>query len=160
MLGASSWQAFREVTFPLLLPSILASTLLVFLFDFTSFGVILMLGGPGFSTLETEVYYQALQRLNLPMASMISLLQLFSTILIGIGYARVNRNVQVPLMPRIRAASRNRAASLRQKTGIALLVISLVVLFILPISALAARSVTRLGSGPRTTDSYFNRIDS
>jgi thiamine transport system permease protein len=144
MLGASSWQAFREVTFPLLLPSILASTLLVFLFDFTSFGVILMLGGPGFSTLETEVYYQALQRLNLPMASMISLLQLFSTILIGIGYARVNRNVQVPLMPRIRAASRNRPGSLKQKTGIALLVISLVVLFILPISALAARSVTRL----------------
>jgi thiamine transport system permease protein len=153
MLGASPWQAFKAVTFPLLLPSILASTLLVFLFDFTSFGVILLLGGPGFSTLETEVYYQALQRLNLPMASMISILQLISTILIGIGYARINRNIQIPLMPRIRAAGRNRAASFRQKVGIAILVIGLVVLFVLPISALAARSVTRLEAerGQRTT---------
>jgi thiamine transport system permease protein len=152
MLGASTWQAFREVTLPLLLPSILASTLLVFLFDFTSFGVILLLGGPGFSTLETEVYYQALQRLNLPMASMISILQLISTILIGIGYARVNKNTQIPLMPRIRAASRNRAVSLRQKVGIAVLVLGLVILFVLPVSALVARSITRLEAdrGQRT----------
>jgi len=152
MLGASSWQSFKEVTFPLLLPSILASTLLVFLFDFTSFGVILLLGGPGFSTLETEVYYQALQRLNLPMASMISLLQLISTIIIGFGYTRLNKNIQIPLMPRIRAANNNRPSSLRQKAGIALLVLGLVILFVLPISALAARSITRLEAdrGQRT----------
>jgi thiamine transport system permease protein len=153
MLGASPWQAFREVTFPLLQPSILASTFLVFLFDFTSFGVILLLGGPGFSTLETEVYYQALQRFNLPMASMISILQLISTILIGIGYTRVNKNIQIPLMPRLRMASRNRASSLRQRIGIAFLICGLVILFVLPISALAARSITRLEAdrGQRTT---------
>ena len=45
-LGANPFRAFTEVTFPLLRPSILSAMLLVFLFDFTSFGVILMLVGP------------------------------------------------------------------------------------------------------------------
>ncbi|NMB57925.1 MAG: iron ABC transporter permease [Chloroflexi bacterium] len=144
MLGASPWIAFREITLPLLMPSILASAVLVFLFDFTSFGVILMLGGPGFSTLETEVYYQAMQRLNLPMASIISILQLLCTVLIGVAYTRVNRQVQIPLVPRIREASHNRAANWRQNLVLALLVAGLVVLFVLPLASLAARSVTRL----------------
>ncbi len=151
-LGASPWIAFREITLPLLMPSILASAVLVFLFDFTSFGVILMLGGPGFSTLETEVYYQALQRLNLPMASIISILQLLCTVLIGAVYARVNRLVQIPLVPRMRETSHNRARSWWQKCVIGLLVTGLVVLFVLPLTSLAARSVTRLEAerGQRT----------
>jgi thiamine transport system permease protein len=36
VLGASPWRTFREVTLPLLKPSILAGTFLVFLFNFTS----------------------------------------------------------------------------------------------------------------------------
>ena len=42
----------------LLAPSILAATLLVFLFDFTSFGVVLILGGSQFATVEVEIYRQ------------------------------------------------------------------------------------------------------
>ncbi|MEZ4837152.1 MAG: ABC transporter permease subunit [Caldilineaceae bacterium] len=45
MLGASPWRRFVLVTLPLLLPSVAAAGLLVFLFCFTSFGVILILGG-------------------------------------------------------------------------------------------------------------------
>lgn len=152
VLGASPWMAFRQVTIPLLMPSLLASAVLVFLFDFTSFGVILMLGGPGFSTLETEVYYQALQRLNLPMASIISILQLICTIIIGAAYARVNRQVRIPLVPRMREASHNHAANWRQKAAVGLLAAGLVILFVLPLTALAARSVTRLEAerGQRT----------
>jgi thiamine transport system permease protein len=51
VLGASPWRTFKEVTLPLLRPAILSASLLVFLFTFTSFGVILMLGGPLFDTL-------------------------------------------------------------------------------------------------------------
>jgi thiamine transport system permease protein len=43
-LGADPRQVFWRVTLPLLWPSILAATLLVFIFDFTSFGVILSWG--------------------------------------------------------------------------------------------------------------------
>ena len=41
------WRAFRQVTLPALRPAIAAAALIVFLFTFTSFGVILILGGPG-----------------------------------------------------------------------------------------------------------------
>lgn len=152
MLGASQWRAFQEVTIPLLLPSILASSVLVFLFDFTSFGVILILGGPAFSTLETEVYYQALLRLNLPMASIISLIQLICTILIGLGYARINQAIQIPLVPRMRAAGQRRAGNLFHKMITGLMISIMVVLFVLPLFGLVTRSVTRLEAerGQRT----------
>jgi len=83
MLGANRWQAFREVTLPLLLPAITGASLLVFLFDFTSFGVVLMLGGPQFATLEVEIYTQALYMLNLPLAAILSLVQLTCTLLVA-----------------------------------------------------------------------------
>jgi thiamine transport system permease protein len=161
MLGGSQFKAFQEVTLPLLLPSILASSVLVFLFDFTSFGVILMLGGPAFSTLETEVYYQALQRLNLPMASIISIIQLICTILIGLGYARINRAIQIPLVPRMQATGQKRAGTLRQKTLTGLMIITMIVLFVLPLFGLATRSVTRLEAerGQRTEFSSGLTLD-
>jgi thiamine transport system permease protein len=46
-LGAGPWQAFREVTLPLLRPALVAAASIVFLFTFTSFGVVLILGGKG-----------------------------------------------------------------------------------------------------------------
>ncbi len=48
--------------------------MLVFLFDFTSFGVILILGGPRYATLEVEIYRQAVNLFNLPVAAALSLL--------------------------------------------------------------------------------------
>jgi thiamine transport system permease protein len=68
ILGASAWRTMWEVTLPLLRPALLASLLLVFMFNFTSFGVILLLGGPRYATLEVEIYIQALHMLNLPLA--------------------------------------------------------------------------------------------
>lgn len=73
-LGASPARVFWQVTLPLLRPALLSASLLVFLFDFTSYGVILLLGGPKFATLEVEIYIQALQMLNLPAASLLSLI--------------------------------------------------------------------------------------
>ena len=88
-LGASTGCALSaEVTLPLLRPAILAAALLVFLFDFTSFGVILLLGGPRFATLEVEIYIQALQMLNLPLAGLLSAVQLACTLVMTVCYTR------------------------------------------------------------------------
>jgi thiamine transport system permease protein len=89
VLGASPWGVFKKVILPLLTPSILAASMLVFLFDFTSFGVILLMGGPHFATLEVEIYIQSLQLLNLPMASFLSIVQLISTLIFSIIYSRM-----------------------------------------------------------------------
>jgi thiamine transport system permease protein len=56
-LGANPPQVFYRITLPLLRPSILAASVLVFIFDFTSFGVILLLGGPGSITLHAGVFH-------------------------------------------------------------------------------------------------------
>ena len=49
VLGANRRQTLLRVTLPLLAPAIAAAALLVFIFDFTSFGVVLILGGPRFA---------------------------------------------------------------------------------------------------------------
>ena len=74
VLGASRGRAFREVTLPLLKPSLISASLLIFLFTFTSFGVILILGGPQFSTIETEIYRQYVTFLRADIAAVLSLM--------------------------------------------------------------------------------------
>ncbi|MDC7222549.1 MAG: iron ABC transporter permease, partial [Spirochaetales bacterium] len=57
LLGASRRQTFRFVTLPRLAPALASSFLIIFLYCFLSFAVILVLGGgPQFSTLEVEIY--------------------------------------------------------------------------------------------------------
>ena len=45
-LGASPAARGREITLPLLAPALAAASAIVFLFSFTSFGIVLVLGGP------------------------------------------------------------------------------------------------------------------
>src|SRR5574337_1450490 len=54
-LGASPWRRAREITLPLLAPALAAAAAIVFLFSFTSFGIVLILGGVRYSTLETAI---------------------------------------------------------------------------------------------------------
>ncbi|MDA3939726.1 MAG: ABC transporter permease subunit, partial [Spirochaetia bacterium] len=59
-LGAGKIRLFFTITLPQILPAILASAALVFVFCFTSFAVILVLGGgPAYTTIEVEIYRQA-----------------------------------------------------------------------------------------------------
>lgn len=76
VLGASRLRAFREVTLPQLLPAIASAAAIVFLFSFTSFGVILILGGPRRATLETEVWRYATQRVEFDVAAVLALMQM------------------------------------------------------------------------------------
>lgn len=76
VLGAGPLRRAREVTLPQLTPALSAAAALTFLFSFTSFGVILILGGPGRATLETEIYNQAARQFDLQAAAVLSLLQL------------------------------------------------------------------------------------
>ncbi len=144
VLGASPWRAFRQVIFPLLRRSILSAALLVFLFDFTSFGVILMLGGAGFATLEVAIYTQALHFLNLPMAGLLSIIQLVCTLIVLLLYGRVSRGRDVPLFPRLHGEGTHRPRSTAEKLIVYATVVFLLLLQVMPLLALAGRSVIRL----------------
>lgn len=91
MLGANPLYCFYKITLPLLLPAITSAALLVFIFCFTSFGIILILGGPTHSTLEVEIYRQAVQMFNLPMAASLSLVQIICNLLLMWLHARVGQ---------------------------------------------------------------------
>jgi thiamine transport system permease protein len=144
VLGASPWRTFSAVTLPLLRRPILSAVLLVYLFDFASFGVILMLGGPAYQTLEVAVYTEALRYLNLPMAGLLSVIQLVCTLGVTLLYGRVNRGKPVPLFPRLRGEGVRKPRTGRERVIVFLTVAFLLVLQVLPLLALVTRSVTRL----------------
>ncbi len=100
-LGASPWRAFREVTLPLLRPALAAAASIVFLFSFTSFGVILIVGGPRFATLEVEIYRQTTAFLDLPVAAALAVLQLVGVSAILLAYSRYQerRSLEQTLRP-------------------------------------------------------------
>lgn len=81
-LGAGRIRLFFTVTLPQILPAVLASAALVFVFCFTSFAVILVLGGgPAYTTLEVEIYRQARISLDMDAAAALSVVGIFITLI-------------------------------------------------------------------------------
>ncbi len=91
MLGASPWVAWRTITLRQLTPALLASASIVFLFSFTSFGVIRILGGLRRATLETEIYRYAVTRAEFDVAAVLALLQLGVVLTLAVTSARLQR---------------------------------------------------------------------
>jgi thiamine transport system permease protein len=143
-LGADPPRVLSRVILPLLRPSILAASVLTFIFDFTSFGVILLLGGPHYSTLEVEIYRQAVQAFNLPLAGLLSLIQLICTLFFSIIYGRIVTRTVVTSQPRPAGSNLRRVSSFRQKLFLSGMILLLVLIFVLPLVSLPFSSVVRL----------------
>jgi len=140
VLGANRWQTIRHVTLPLLLPAIITAALLVFIFDFTSFGVILVLGGPRFATLEVEIYYQTVSLFNLPLAAALSVMQLACTLVLTVLYTRQSTRINRPLSLRPRSYTQKNLSNWKSRL-IAFLVVCLLLGFLMaPLAALITRS--------------------
>jgi thiamine transport system permease protein len=153
VLGAPRWRRAWEVTLPLLAPSITAASLLVFLFCFTSFGVILILGGARFATLEVEIYRQTVSYFNLSLAAVLSLLQLGITFAVMVVYTRLQARTSLPLNLRPQSMTVRRPATWREWLVVGGVNTVLVIILLSPLLALAARSVT-LGEGPPSLRYY------
>ncbi|MEI7547290.1 MAG: iron ABC transporter permease [Actinomycetota bacterium] len=75
-LGASPWKLLRHVVLPLLKPGLWAAATVVFLFTFTSFGTVRLLGGAANTTLEVEIARRATQLGDVDGAAVLAVLQL------------------------------------------------------------------------------------
>ncbi|MBN2048988.1 MAG: iron ABC transporter permease [Spirochaetales bacterium] len=96
-LGAHGFGLFRRVTLPQILPALLSSAALVFIFCFLSFAVILVLGGgPRYSTLEVEVYRLAKVSLDLKTGSALALIGTFLSLIFLYGYIRIQHKASFP----------------------------------------------------------------
>ncbi len=153
-LGANGWQTFTKITLPMIAPALSAATLLVFIFDFTSFGVILILGGPQFATLETEIYFQTVALFNLPIAAALALLQLLCTLLLTIIYTKLSARVSRPAELRTPTAAHQ--LSPRKNPVAFIYLVLLAAFFAAPLVGLAARSITPVDEqGSAITFDYY-----
>ncbi len=159
MLGAGHWASFRIVTLPALIPAILSASALVFTFCFTSFGVVLILGGgdPDLDTLEVVVYRLATRLVDLPAAALISLVQIVATISALTVYSLLQRQATRSLAMRGERAKRLRDASWGQRLLTLLVVVVLVAFIVTPMAALVHGAVT-VGASDLVTGANFERL--
>ncbi|MFJ5676989.1 ABC transporter permease [Streptomyces sp. NPDC093097] len=140
VLGAGRFAAWRRVTLPALGPAVAAAALMVFLFTFTSFGVVQILGGPTFSTLEVEIYRQTADFLDLPTAAVLTVIQFAAVLgLLGLHAWTVRRREStLRLVDASRTARRPHGRGQWALLWGTLAVI--VVLLVLPLAVLVERS--------------------
>lgn len=141
MLGASRLTAWRTVTLPALGPAVAAAALMVFLFTFTSFGVVQILGGPAYSTLEVEIYRQTAQLLDLPTAAVLTLVQFAAVGLILAVHAWTARRRESALKLVDAAGVARRPRGVGQWTLLGLVMATVAVLILLPLGVLVQRSL-------------------
>jgi thiamine transport system permease protein len=137
-LGASPWRVFRHIVLPILRPPLAAAAAIVFLFTFTSFGVIRVLGTTGRATIEVEVWRRATQLGDIGGAAVLALLQLAVLAALVTWSARAQR--RFARVVRLGEPSRRRPMG-RQRLTVGLAVVGSAVLVLAPLVALVERSL-------------------
>ena len=150
VLGAHGWRLWRDVRFPILRPAIIASSTLVFIFTFTSFGVVLILGGPRFATIEVEIYRQAVNLFNLPVAAALSLVQIGLMFAMMLVYTRLQKRIANESVSAVQVARAPKTRNERAFVTGNLLFIT--ILLFTPLLALIIRSFS--GESGFTTQYY------
>ncbi|MFF5980022.1 ABC transporter permease [Streptomyces olindensis] len=147
MLGASPLKAWRQVTLPALAPAVAAAALMVFLFTFTSFGVVQILGGPTFSTLEVEIYRQTSEIFDLSTAAVLTLIQFVAVGAILALHAWTVRRRETALRLVDAAGTARRPRGAGQWALLGGVLVTVVVLLLLPLAVLVQRSLDAPGFG-------------
>lgn len=172
-LGAPPWRVFATVTLPALRGSIVSAATVVFLFCATAFGVVLVLGGLRYATVESEIYLLTTNLLDRRAAAALCLLQLLVVTVLLYAAHRARAHATP-------AVARRTPAPLRVRRGDApalLVTVAALALVVVPIASLVSGSFTvdgewglanyrnldRLGSGDqlssvRVTDALVNSL--
>ncbi|MFC0600791.1 ABC transporter permease [Streptomyces palmae] len=140
VLGAGRLAAWRRVTLPALAPAVAAAALMVFLFSFTSFGVVQILGGPHYATLEVEIYRQTAQLLDLPTAAVLTLVQLAAVAALLMVHARTVRRRESTLRLVDPALTARRPRGPGQWALLGAVLVQIALLILLPLGVLVRRS--------------------
>ena len=154
MLGAGRVRTFWHVTLPVLLPAIASSAALAFAFCFTSFGVVLVLGGPQFATLEVAVYELTAKLLRLELASALAIIQMVFTYLFLLVYTRLQQDTAAPLS----LAPQEATARKPKRLGDVVLVVAMVALLLVVLSPLWALVERALSGADGYTLRHFGSL--
>jgi spermidine/putrescine transport system permease protein len=89
-LGATAWQTFRFVTFPLILPGIISGALLAFTVSLDDFVVSFFTTGPGATTLPILIYSSVKRGIS-PEINALSSLMILASVILTLIVARISR---------------------------------------------------------------------
>jgi thiamine transport system permease protein len=91
-LGAHGMRLFWRITLPQILPALLSAAALVFIFCLLSFAIVLVLGGgPRYTTLEVEVYRLAKVSLDLKTGSALALIGAIISLVFLYAYIKLQQ---------------------------------------------------------------------
>lgn len=139
-LGASSRKVFLTLTLPLLRKATTNAALVVFTLCFTSYGVVRILGGPSRSTIETEIYFRAMQLGDVSGAMLLSALQVVIIVMLFYASTKTRRNV-VEQTSRPTISRQKPLRTKAQKTIVAVIISSATMFALAPVFAVALKSV-------------------
>lgn len=140
-LGAGRLKAFRVGTLPYLLPSILQSASLIFLFCFFSFTIVLVFGSLEGSTLEVDIYRALRFTGNRPKALVLGAVQTVVALVAVWSFSRLNQKNTALLKDFGRAAPRKRPSTVSGLL-IAGYSVAILVFFIGPLASLVVEAFT------------------
>jgi thiamine transport system permease protein len=138
-LGAGRWQVLTTISLPLVRPALTAAATVVFLFTFTSFGVIRVLGAAGTRTIEVEVWRRAMQLGDVGGAATLAVLQLglLAVVLLWSTRAQRRHSRALDLLP---AGGRRAPRPGRERVFVSSVVVATALVALVPLTALVVRS--------------------
>ncbi|HEX5826490.1 MAG TPA: ABC transporter permease [Candidatus Limnocylindrales bacterium] len=93
-LYATPWRTFRQITFPQLLPAIIAGFLLAFTFSFDDYVITSFVSGPGSSTLPIFVFGQVKRGVTPETNAVATMMLLFTLLMLAVGQLVLSRQAR------------------------------------------------------------------
>ena len=91
-LYASPWRTFRQITFPQLLPAIVAGFLLAFTFSFDDYVITSFVSGPGSSTLPVFIFGQVKRGVTPETNAVATMMLLVTLAMLAMGQLALSRS--------------------------------------------------------------------
>ena len=143
LLGATRLEVFREITWPLLRRAVTSATVLSFMFAFTSFAIVLILGAVQYETLEVSIFRLALQPGPPTQAALLSLLQFGTAVIVLLPSAPPRADTAVRRREEAGRTLRRSSWSARFLTLVVIFCIA--ALIVAPLASLAYEALTKDG---------------
>ena len=166
--GASPWRTMRDITLPLLGPSIMGAMLLVFMFLLSDFGVSSVLGAPNRIWVMTTEIYQIINRPdmknNLQIAAAYSMLLSVFAILGLIAYNKIiGNNKYAVVSGKSAVVEPTRLPKVAKWALFAVLLVIFLLTTCSPVAAALITSLTKVwgrpfGPGNITTDNFTKLV--
>ncbi|MFW9807865.1 MAG: ABC transporter permease [Candidatus Thorarchaeota archaeon] len=158
LLGASSHQKFRRITLPHIIPSLLASAILTFLFCFMSFPIILAFGQGRYLTIEAQIW-NAFRFFDYGEASSLTLIQILITLSLAFVYVRLGRQSasNEGVTASIKTIDFNQYL-LRERLLLVSYILLIIVLIIGPIVTIIRAAIYNPNNGLLTLDGFYNLL--